>query len=369
MNDTQMDRRSFLVGGLTLVAAGSGRLLAGEEDSRLTAAKRWFTEAQFGMMAHWGLYSVLAGEYRCKRMDRQFLGEWIQSYYRIPNAEYEKLARTFNPIYFNADEWVQIARDAGMKYLVFTSKHHDGFAMYRSRVSKFNVVDATPFGRDVVGELAEACRKHGLRLGLYYSQDLDWHEPNGGGFRMGKTWVEGSAYWTNNWDFPDDEHKDFSQYFESKAKPQVEEILTQYGDLALIWFDIGSTLSERQTEDLLALCRKHQPGCLINSRISRKHEGFCDYRSAGDNKIPATEAEKKGLLFESPCTLNDTWGYKAHDQNWKSAETIRRNREHLAGLGANYLLNVGPDPLGRIPVPCIDILKAVGAGAREGAEG
>jgi len=313
------------------------------------------------MMVHWGLYSLLAGEYRGKRMDRRYIGEWIQQLYRIPNAEYAGLARAFNPVCFDADEWVRLARDAGMKYLVFTSKHHDGFAMYRSKVSSFNVVDATPFGRDVVDELAEACRKHGLKLGLYYSQDLDWHERGGGGYDYPKSWSGGAAYWANNWDFKGVTRRDFDEYFETKARPQVEEILTQYGELCLVWFDIGGTLSAEQSNGLYDLVRKHQPGCLINSRIGC---GKCDYTSAGDNEIPKTAAEKKGMLYESACTLNDTWGYKAHDQNWKDASRIRANREHLKALGANYLLNVGPDHLGRIPAPCIDILREVGrAGA------
>ena len=141
------------------------------DNAALAAQKKWFREAQYGMMCHWGLYALLGGEWKGKVMPG--IAEWVQSYFRIPNAEYSRLASIFNPIYFNADEWVQLARDAGMKSIVFTSKHHDGFAMFHSKVSKYNVVDATPFKRDVVGELAEACRKHGLKLGLYYSQDLD----------------------------------------------------------------------------------------------------------------------------------------------------------------------------------------------------
>ncbi|MCQ2388949.1 MAG: alpha-L-fucosidase [Kiritimatiellae bacterium] len=305
------------------------------------------------MMAHWGLYSLLGGEWKGRRMGQEYIGEWIQQYYRIPNAEYAALAKAFNPIFFDADEWVRLARDAGMKYVVFTSKHHDGFAMFRSKVSKFNVVDATPFKRDVVGELAEACRKHGLKLGLYYSQDLDWHERGGGGFTVGKTWTGGAGYWTNNWDFKDVTREEFDRYFEEKSKPQVREILTQYGDLCLIWFDIGFTPTKAQCNELYDMVRKLQPGCLINSRIGC---GKCDYTSAGDNQIP--DDDKSGMLFETPATLNDTWGYKAHDQNWKSPERVREIREHLRKLGANYLLNVGPDGLGRIPAPCRDVLLA-----------
>lgn len=357
-----LTRKSFIGGVAALGALNVSDLFAASaDDSRLVAAKKWFREAQYGMMVHWGLYSLLAGEWKGQRMGQKYIGEWIQQYFRIPNAEYAKLAAAFNPIYFDAEEWVKVAQDAGMKYIVLTSKHHDGFALFHSKVSKFNVVDATPFKRDVVGELAEACRKHGMKLGLYYSQDLDWHERGGGGFLKGKTWSGGAGYWTNNWDFQGVVQRDFDEYFETKAKPQVREILTQYGDLCLIWFDIGSTLSAAQAKDLYTVVRTLQPGCLVNSRIGGgSREGkllgiACDYTSSGDNEIP--EGDRGGMLYETCGTLNDSWGYKAGDQNWKSAETIRRNREHLKAIGANYLLNVGPDPLGRIPAPSVDILR------------
>ena len=322
-----------------------------EDEAKLEAAKKWFKEAQYGMMVHWGLYALLGGEWKGRVMPG--IAEWAQSYFRIPIAEYSRLATAFNPLYFNADEWVQIARDAGMKYIVFTSKHHDGFAMFHSKVSKYNVVDATPFKRDVVGELAEACRKHGLKLGLYYSQDLDWHEPDGGGYTHGNTWGGGTASWTNNWDYPDKEKKDFARYFEGKAKPQIREILTQYGDICLVWFDIGFTPTKEQSNSLYDMVRALQPGCLINSRIGC---GVCDYTSAGDNEIP--NDDKGGMLYETPATINHTWGYKPTDQDWKTPETIRATREHLKNLGANYLLNVGPDALGRIPARSADALIA-----------
>ena len=316
------------------------------------ASRRWFRDAQYGLMVHWGLYALLGGEWKGRRMP--YIGEWAQQYFRIPNAEYRALARAFDPVCFDADEWVRLARDAGMKYLVVTAKHHDGFALFRSRVSDFNVVDATPFRRDVVGELAEACRRHGVKLGLYYSQDLDWSDPDGGGYKTGKTWCGGAGWWTNNWDFPDASKKDFSRYFERKAKPQVEELLTQYGDLCLVWFDVPFTISLEQSRELYALVKRHQPGCLVNSRIGN---GVGDYGSADDNQIP--DDDKGPALFETPATLNDTWGYKPFDQNWKSAAEVARIREHLRARGVNYLLNVGPDPLGRIPAAAISILDGL----------
>lgn len=317
--------------------------------------KEWFKQAKFGMMIHWGLYSLPAGEWRGKRMVD--IGEWAQAYFRIPNAEYHKLAGIFNPILFNAEEWVKLAKDAGMQYMVFTSKHHEGFAMYHSKVSKFNIVDATPFGRDVLAELAEACYKHDMKLGLYYSQDIDWSEPNGGGYKNGKTWCGGKAYWTNNWDFPDDEHKNYTQCFEDKIKPQVKEILTGYGDICLIWFDTPGTISPEQSEELFQLVKHYQPNCLVNSRIGN---GRGDYGSAGDNEIP--DDDKGDMLYETPATLNDTWGYKSFDNNWKDAGTVKQIKNHLNERGINYLLNVGPDYLGRIPGPAIDILREVGQG-------
>ena len=228
-------------------------------------SRKWFREAKFGMMIHWGLYSLPAGEWKGRRMSD--IGEWCQQYFRIPNAEYGRLAGIFDPILFDAEEWVKLAKDAGMNYMVFTSKHHEGFAMYHSKVSEYNIVDATPFGRDVLAELAEACYKHGLKLGLYYSQELDWHEPHGGGVSRGKTWCGGKAYWTNNWDFPDDEHKDFSICFRNKIKPQVEEILTKYGDLCLIWFDTPADITPEQSGELYDMVKRYQPQCLVNSRI------------------------------------------------------------------------------------------------------
>lgn len=312
--------------------------------------KTWFRQAQYGLMIHWGLYALPAGEWKGKRMP--FIGEWAQSYFKIPHAEYGKLAGIFNPILFDAEEWVKLAKESGMQYMVVTAKHHDGFALFKSDVDKFNIVDATPFGRDVIAELAAACRKHGLKLGLYYSQDLDWHEPNGGGYLSGHTNV-GAMSWTNDWEYPDNSRKDYAQCFEDKIKPQVKEILTKYGDICLIWFDTPRTISASQSQELFDLVKRLQPECLINSRIGN---GLGDYRSWGDNEIP--DAYMSDGLYESPATLNDTWGYKSFDQNWKSAERVREIRNHLKARGINYLLNVGPDYLGRIPAPAADILLA-----------
>ena len=319
--------------------------------------KKWFKEAKFGMMVHFGLYSILGGEWKGKRMGTT-IGEWAQAYFRIPNAEYERLAAAFNPVFFNADEWVRTAIDAGMKYIVVTTKHHEGFALFDSAADDFNSVKATPFKRDIIEEIAEACARRGMKLGLYYSQALDWRERNAGGW--GKECglnVDGMP-WGNTWDFPDNDGKDYAEVFERKIKPQVKEILTKYGDIALVWFDTPHTINAEQSAELYSLVKKLQPDCLINSRIGAPGVKY-DYVSWGDNEIPE-EYQDGSLLFETPATLNDTWGYKPYDQNWKSAEEVIRIKNHLNERGINYLLNVGPDPLGRIPAPCVDILRKVG---------
>lgn len=317
------------------------------------------------MMAHWGLYSLLGGEYRGHRVDGY--AEWIQSFMPIPNAEYAQLAKCFDPVYFDADAWVSLARDAGMKYFVFTAKHHDGFAMFRSKADPFNVVDATPFKRDVVEELANACARHGLKFGLYYSQELDWHHPHGGGYDQLSPCAGTS--WDNNWDYPDRSRKDFSICFEEKIKPQVEEILRNYGQLCLIWFDVPHTITLAQSRELYDLVKKYQPDCLINSRLGN---GAYDYVSLGDNEYPEgppkvdANADMNALngfkyspygLYETAGTLNSSWGFKYFDQNWITAETVIQRRDHLNRNGINYLLNVGPDGLGRIPSFSQEILR------------
>ena len=330
-------------------------------------AQKWFKEAKYGMMVHWGLYSLLGGEYKGEKVSSY--AEWAQTYFRIPNAEYEKLATAFNPVYFNADEWVRFAKECGMKYIVVTSKHHEGFAMFKSRADKFNIVDATPFGRDVMAELAEACYKHDMKLGLYYSQDLDWHEKNGGGYLSNHIPNAGTT-WDNSWDFPDEAHKDFTECFENKIMPQGEEILTGYGDLCLIWFDVPMTINESQSRRIYEAVKKYQPNCLINSRLGN---GAYDYVSLGDNELPDKLEDTTGKavdmnsiggfkpspygLYETAATLNDTWGFSYHDHNWKTPEFIRSTREKLNGMGINYLITVGPDPLGRITADAQRILR------------
>ena len=335
----------------------------------------FFKNAGYGMMMHFGLYSLLGGEY--KGMYGDNYAEWIGSHFAIPNAEYEKLASIFNPIYFDADEIIKLAKDCGMKYFVVTTKHHDGFAMFHSKVDKYNVVDATPCKRDIVGELANACAKHGLKLGFYYSQDLDWHEEHGGGYLSNDIKCAGVT-WENSWDFPDSSKKNFTICFENKILPQIEEIMTNYGDIFLAWFDMPLTLSTEQSMKIYDTIKHLQPDCLINSRLGH---GAYDYVSLGDNEIPESRQAWEELskidpdtinyrtitgfkpskygLYESACTLNDSWGFSYRDQNWITAEKLYKNKKHLNELGINYLVNVGPDHLGRIPGPSIDVLRQV----------
>ncbi len=326
--------------------------------------REWFRNAGYGMMAHWGLYSLLAGEYKNRRVNDY--AEWIQSFMAIPNVEYENLAKIFNPVYFNADEWISLAKRCGMQYFVITSKHHEGFALFDSEVDSFNVKKATPFGRDIIAELAEACYKYGIKLGLYYSQELDWHHPHGGGYD--KTTGCAGKGWYNIWDYPGVEGKDFTICFEEKIKPQVKEILTGYGDLCLIWFDVPHTITPEQSLELNALVKQYQPDCLINSRIGN---GAYDYVSLGDNEYPdefkpTENTDPNSLdgfkyspygLYETAGTLNSSWGFKYYDQSWISPEEIASRRKKLNSLGVNYLLNIGPDGLGRIPSFSVETLK------------
>jgi alpha-L-fucosidase len=231
----------------------------------------WFREAKYGLFIHWGLYAIPAGEWEGKRS--LGLGEWIMNRSQIPVRDYERLAARFNPVKFDADAWVQLAQDAGMKYVVITSKHHDGFAMFKSSASAYNVVDATPFKRDVLKELAEACARRGMRLGFYYSQSQDWHEKDGAG---------------NTWDFGPDqgpdgkELKNYDSYLRSKAEPQVKELLTGYGPVALIWFDTPRMMTPERGQRFADVVRTLQPNTLIDGRLGT--DG--DYRSTGDNVIP-----------------------------------------------------------------------------------
>lgn len=307
-----------------------------EHDQRMG----WWREARFGMFIHWGLYSVVAGMWTGKRIPG--IGEWIMQKVRIPVKEYEKLTEKLNPARFNAREWVHLAKNAGMKWIVITAKHHDGFCMFDTRLTDYNIVKATPFERDPLKELAQICEEENMRLGFYYSQTLDWHHPHGMG---------------NDWDY-DPEEKNFSKYLQEYVKPQLEELLTGYGPVAVLWFDI-MTPTHEQARDIRDWVRKFQPDTIISGRISPGgwEVGMCDYAERGDNEIPFGKVQGD---WETPATINDTWGFKSYDHNWKSTGDLIHKLVEIVSKGGNYLLNVGPTAEGVIPGPSITRLEEMG---------
>ena len=310
----------------------------GESSSGTAPASRgaWLRDSRFAMFIHWGPYSELAGEWQGKRYFG--IAEWIMKRAEIPVPEYEQAAACFNPTEFDALEWVRLAKAAGMRHIMITAKHHDGFAMFKSQVSPYNIVDATPFGRDPMAELADACRAEGLRLGFYYSQTQDWHERDAVG---------------NTWDFTA-EDADFRHYLRSKAMPQVEELLTNYGPIAGIWFDTPGPITPEESRELVDLVHGLQPDCLVNSRIGNN---LGDYDTLGDQEIP--RLPRPGL-WEAIDTHNDTWAFSRFDTNWKSAREIAERLVCVISHGGTYMLNVGPDGKGRIPEQSARILREVG---------
>lgn len=297
--------------------------------------QQWFKEAKFGLFIHWGLYSLLAGEYKGKKTDH--IAEWIMNYLDIPVEEYEQLAKKFDPVNFDAEKIVKMAKDWGMRYIVFTSKHHEGFAMYHSQCSSYNSVDATPCKRDILKELQLACEKYDMKLGLYYSQAQDWHDPDG---YMAKK---------------DNSGKNYRAYLDRKCLPQLRELLTNYGKIALIWFDTPMGTTAEESQEMAALVKELHPDCIVSGRIGN---GLGEYMTTGDNFIPRLPYEGD---WEVPATLNDTWGYNKDDHNWKSAEEIIELLVKINSRGGNYLLNIGPDGTGKVPEESIEILSKVGA--------
>ncbi len=301
----------------------------------------WFRHDKFGMFIHFGPYSALAGEWNNQQIPPHTEAEWIMQRFNIPVADYRERAHQFNPTKFNAEAIVALAKATGMKYLVVTAKHHDGFAMYHSEVSKYNIVDWTPFHRDPLKELSDACQRAGIRFSVYYSHREDWADPNGFG---------------NNWDY-DPAKKNFSQYIETKAKPQLKELLTNYGPLGLVWFDRGMDTPQHAAE-FADLVHSLQPQCLINGRIgSYKQELMGDYQDMGDNGMPSGGLDED---WETPQTLNTTWGYSKFDQDWKTPGVVIHRLVEIVGKGGNYLLNIGPMADGTVPQPSVAVLNEVG---------
>ena len=288
------------------------------------------------MFIHWGVYSVPAGTYKGEQIPG--IGEWIMSKAHIPVAEYQQYARQLNPVKYDPDAWVRMAKDAGMKYIIVGAKHHDGFAMFDTKASDWNIVKATPYGKDTLKPLAEAARKHGIKLGFYYSQAQDWYHP-GGAARDGR------------WD--EAQEGDMDEYLRNIAVPQVRELFTNYGDVAVLWWDTPHDMTPQRAAMFDGLVDL-QPGIIVNNRLLRGWDG--DLRTP-EQHVPATGFDYD---WESCMTMNRTWGYKSYDDEWKSSEQLIRHLVDIASKGGNYLLNIGPMATGEFPQASIERLQEIG---------
>ncbi len=361
MHAVKHDRRFSRIAALPRIGPALGRAIAvlllaafvgaaEETKEQRDARMAWFREARFGMFIHWGVYSVPAGEWKQNRG----YGEWFLEETKIPVSEYEKFAQQFNPVKFDAKEWVRIAKDAGMKYMVITSKHHDGFGMFNSSLTDW-CITSTPFKRDVLKELAAACKDAGIKFCFYHSI-MDWHHPDWGTRRA---WNDRAPATPPNMD----------RYVEF-MKGQLRELLTGYGPLGILWFDgeWEPPWTHERGVDLYNYVRSLQPNIIINNRVGKGRAGMSgmdqgkervgDYGTP-EQEIPAT-GFGAGVDWESCMTMNNHWGYNKADQNWKSARDLIRNLIDCASKGGNYLLNVGPTSEGLIPAPSVERLAALG---------
>ncbi|HXF11196.1 MAG TPA: alpha-L-fucosidase [Desulfuromonadaceae bacterium] len=296
----------------------------------------WFRDAKFGIFMHWGLYSQLGNEWQGK--SHYGSGEWLMHVAKIPAADYARVANDFNPTNFNAGDWARFVKDSGARYLVVTAKHHEGFAMFGSKASPFNIVDATPYHQDPMKPLADACRGEGVKFGFYYSQFLDWHEPNGGG---------------NTWDF-NPSNKNYQAYYQQKSIPQIKELLSNYGSLGLVWFDMPGGLTRDETLAFMENVRQLQPDCLVSSRVGN---GLGDFRDLGDSELSTMPIAPP---WEALFTHNDSWGYIGSDNNFKTPQELIHLLASVSARGGNLILNVGPDGTGKIPETSQRYLREVG---------
>ncbi len=299
-----------------------------------------FREGRYAMFIHWGLFSQLANKWKDKTY--YGIGEWLmnENMANIAPQDYMPVSKFFNPKDFNADSIAQLAKDAGMKYVVITSKHHDGFAMFHSKYTKFNIVDATPFQRDPMKEIAEACKKIGLGFGFYYSQNQDWTTPGGNG---GPQKDETGKVVT------------FDEYFYKRCLPEVEQITTSYGPLALVWFDTPGDIEKKYVEKLVEVVHKNQPGAYVSGRVGH---GLGDYSTLGDMEVPKKNV---GGIWESVDVTNDAWGFAWYDNNWKTPKEILTNTLSTIARGGNYMLNIGPNDKGIVPPQAAAALRSAGA--------
>jgi alpha-L-fucosidase len=344
-----------LLAFLPLASESAAQDFTQETTAQRDARMGWWRDAQFGMFIHWGAYAVPAGTYKGERVAG--IGEWIMSRAQIPIPEYESFVRAFNPVKYDADEWVRIAKDAGMKYIIITSKHHDGFAIFDSRVSSYDIVDATPYKRDVLRALAEAARRQGLKFGVYYSI-MDWHHPDA---QAPNTPQYNSRTWSN---------PNFRRYVETYMKPQLKELLTQYPNIEVLWFD-GEWVADWNDDlgrDVYNFLRAIRPSLIINNRVGHTRQGLSGLNKEGrvglgDFGTPEQQVPPEGLPgvdWETCMTMNATWGFKSYDDDWKDTRTLLRTLIDVASKGGNFLLNVGPTAEGEIPAPSISRLREMG---------
>ncbi|WP_340157800.1 alpha-L-fucosidase [uncultured Maribacter sp.] len=342
-----------LVASMNTGCAQTKKVVQLSDDERM----EWWRDAKFGMFIHWGAYSIIGGE----RGEKIAGGgaEWAMDKLDYTIEEYEKFPAMFNPELFNADDWVKMAKDAGMKYIVITSKHHDGFGLWDSKVSDYDIMDASPFKRDIIRELAEASRKQGIRFGVYHSI-VDWHHPQ----------AQGNLFPNYNAGQKDQTvvNPEFPQYYKNYLKPQVKELLTNYGDIDIVWFD-GDWIADYTTEmgkDMYGFIREMQPNTIINNRVDKGRKGMegmdREGNFAGDFGTPEQEIPATGIAedWEACMTMNGTWGYKPDDTKWKSSEDLIQKLVDIVSKGGNFLLNIGPDGYGRFPSQSIRRLKALG---------
>lgn len=327
----------LVCGILRAAEADSGWSYTRETPEQHASKMQWWNTARFGMFVHWGVYSVTGGAYKGNMPTNS--AEWMMNKARIPIAEYKtENVDKFNPTEFDAKAFVQLAKDTGMKYLVITAKHHDGFSMFHSKCSPYNVVDATPFKRDVMMELARACREEGIRFGFYYSQCQDWHHPGGMG---------------NNWD-KTIERVSFDEYVREKAAPEIKQLLTEYGPISIFWWDTPRDMS-KEAFDSLHSATDLQPGIITNDRLGEEYPG--DHKTF-ERRIP--QRAPVGADWEVCMPISGSWGYKKSDTSFKSTETLIRNLADIASKGGNYLLNVSPTGKGTLLPQATERLKAIG---------
>ncbi len=331
-----------------LLTCGSKNYLT-ESQAERDARMQWWREARFGMFIHWGLYAIPAGEWNGQTNH----AEWIRTTAQIPLEEYDKFVQQFNPVKFNAEEWVQMAKDAGMKYIVITSKHHDGFCLFDSKYTDFDVM-STPFQRDILKELSAACHKAGLKMCWYHSI-MDWHHPD---YLPRRDWEKDRSA----------EGADLDRYVRH-MKNQLRELVKNYGEIGVLWFDgeWENTWNQERGKDLYNYVRNLQPNIIINNRVGAGRSGMEGFNQPGEfagdfgtpeQQIPATGLT--GVDWETCMTMNDHWGYNKNDHNWKSAKELIQMLADIASKGGNFLLNIGPTAEGLFPQPSIDRLKAIG---------